>query len=45
MVDTADLKSVALIGVWVRIPPPAPSLIRRFTNGTASRQHKIFEFF
>jgi hypothetical protein len=26
MVDTADLKSVARKGVWVRIPPPAPGL-------------------
>ena len=24
MVDTTDLKSVALKGVWVRLPPSAP---------------------
>lgn len=26
MVDTTDLKSVALKGVWVRLPPSAPAL-------------------
>jgi hypothetical protein len=26
MVDTMDLKSIALTGVWVRLPPSVPGL-------------------
>ena len=31
MADAADSKSVARKGVWVRLPPPAPSLSRHTT--------------
>ena len=27
MVDAADLKSATLTGVWVRIPPSAPTIL------------------
>ena len=40
MVDTTDLKSVALKGVWVRLPPSAPALspvIERAGGRRASR--------
>jgi hypothetical protein len=38
MADAADSKSVARKGVWVRLPPPAPSKDRIITDDFAPQK-------
>ena len=44
MADAADSKSAAFTGVWVQVPPPAPSFVRKNSDVTSSSRSGPFMF-
>ena len=42
MADAADSKSVARKGVWVRLPPATPTLLKTLENLRKARFMRVF---